>query len=122
MLLTSLRGVFRRLLSQLPFLSGFHFCLDFPFCPKVTEQVKRLIRFSILSEGHRASHETVPEHGTLRAAAQATRRAHETLLSGSAIRSDIRHEMGARSVAGARNLLKIKDRNEATRAHWQTVS
>ena len=28
------------------------------------------IRFSILSEGHRASQETVPKHGTLRAAAQ----------------------------------------------------
>ena len=27
-------------------------------------------RFSILSEGHRASQETVPKHGTLRAAAQ----------------------------------------------------
>ena len=28
------------------------------------------LRFSILSEGHRASQETVPEHGTLRAAVQ----------------------------------------------------
>ena len=33
-------------------------------------KVRVRVRFSILSEGHRASQETVPKHGTLRAAAQ----------------------------------------------------
>ena len=39
--------------------------LQWKFVPSRPE-----LRYSILSEGHRASHETVPEHGTLRAAAQ----------------------------------------------------